>query len=86
VFVLLSHTDGKGLPYFYLDCGSEDMFLEVNRKFIVRLQELNIPYEFHEFPGGHSWSYWDEAIERFLLMLAKSNFTRGAMRRGTVPQ
>ncbi len=86
VFVLLSHSDGKGLPYFYLDCGSEDMFLEVNRKLVVRLRQLRIPYEFHEYPGGHYWNYWDAAIERFLLMLAKSNFTRGAMPMDTVPQ
>jgi len=86
VFVLLSGSDGKGLPYFYLDCGSQDMFLEVNRKLAVRFQQLSIPYEFHEYPGGHSWNYWNEAIERFLLMLAKNNFVRGAIRRGTVPQ
>ena len=83
---MLSQNDGKGLPYFYLDCGSEDMFLEANRKLVVRLHQLRIPYEFHEYPGGHSWNYWDAAIERFLLVLAKSNFARGAMRRGTVPQ
>jgi putative tributyrin esterase len=79
VFVLLSHTDIKGLPYFYLDCGSDDIFLTVNRKFAGLLQQLKIPYEFHELPGGHAWDYWDAAIERFLLALAKCNFAHGGM-------
>jgi putative tributyrin esterase len=82
VFVLLSHTNFKELPYLYLDCGSDDMFLDVNRKFVGRLQKLSAPYEFHEMPGDHTWNYWDAAIERFLLMLAKRKFARGAMRRG----
>jgi len=79
VFVLLSHGDTKGLPYFYLDCGTDDMFLGVNRKLAARLQELRIPYEFHEMPGGHTWMYWDVAVERFLFMLSNSSFAHGAL-------
>ena len=62
------------LPYFYLDCGADDMFLGVNHKFVVQLQQLKIPYEFHEMPGGHEWKYWDGAIERFLSVLVRHNF------------
>jgi putative tributyrin esterase len=80
VVVLLLHADTKALPYFYLDCGSDDSFLDVNRKFVSRLQQLKAPYEFHELQGGHTWDYWDAAIERFLYMLTKSDFARGAIR------
>jgi len=74
VFSLLAGADVKTLPYFYLDCGADDMFLGVNRKFVVQLQQLTIPYEFHEMPGGHEWKYWDRAIERFLSVLVRHNF------------
>ena len=79
VFVLLLHADIKALPYFYLDCGSDDSFLDVNRKFALSLRQLKAPYEFHELQGGHTWEYWDTAIDRFLIALAKSNFAHGAM-------
>jgi S-formylglutathione hydrolase FrmB len=75
VFVLLGTVALKDPPYFYLDCGSDDTFLGVDRQFVARLQLLKIPYEFHELPGGHDWKYWDGAIERFLNMLGRHNFT-----------
>ena len=74
VFLLLSSARTAGLPYFDLDCGSDDMFLMVNRKFAARLQEQKVPYEAHEFPGDHNWRYWDAAIERFLATLTRRNF------------
>jgi S-formylglutathione hydrolase FrmB len=74
VFPLLAGADAKFLPYLYLDCGADDMFLGVNRRFVVQLQQSKIPYEFHEMPGGHEWKYWDGAIERFLSVLARHNF------------
>jgi len=74
VFPLLAGADMKALPYFYMDCGADDMFLGVNRKFVVQLQQMKIPYEFHEMPGGHEWKYWDGAIERLLSVLVKHNF------------
>jgi len=74
VFTLLSHADARKLPQYYLDCGADDMFLGVNRKFAARLQELGISYEFHEMPGDHNWKYWDSAIERFLSVLSKTSF------------
>ena len=74
VFALLAGVDVKALPYFYTDCGTDDMFLGVNRRFVVRGEQLKIPYEYHELPGGHDWKYWDSAIERFLNVLTGHNF------------
>lgn len=74
VFILLSHTDARKLPQYYLDCGADDMFVGVNRRFAARLQELGISYEFHVMPGDHTWKYWDRAIERFLSALSRTAF------------
>ena len=84
VFPLLEGADIKALPYVYLDCGSGDMFLGVNRKFVGQLQQLKIPYEFHEMPGGHEWKYWDGAIQRFLNVLVSQNFAKRMRRVGNV--
>ena len=85
VFLLLSHANVKKLPQYYLDCGSDDMFFGVNRKFAARLQELGISYEFHEMPGDHNWKYWDSAMERFLSALSKTSFLPRALNRQTLP-
>jgi putative tributyrin esterase len=82
VYVLLLHAEIKALPYFYLDCGSDDSFLDANRKFVFSLRQRKAPYEFHELQGGHTWEYWDAAIDRFLIRLARSNFAHGAMLAG----
>ena len=84
VFPLLAAAGIKALPYFYLDCGSDDMFLGVNRRFVVQLQQLKIPYEFHEMPGGHEWKYWDGAIQRFLNVLVRRNFAQRMRQVGSV--
>lgn len=34
VFAPHTHAVLKDLPYLYLDCGSDNMFLAVNRKFV----------------------------------------------------
>ncbi len=86
VFALVAHGEFGDLPYFYLDCGSDDMFLDVNRKFVARLQLSRVPYEFHELQGNHEWSYWDGAIERFLNMLAGHNFAHRSIDAGTAPK
>ena len=26
--------------------------------------DLHVPHEYEEFPGGHDWAYWDEHVQR----------------------
>jgi len=47
------------LPRLRIDCGASDPLLQDNRDFRAALQELNVPHEYEEFPGGHDWDYWD---------------------------
>lgn len=46
----------------YLDCGVDDFFIESNRALRQKLLELNIPHDYSERPGGHTWDYWRRAI------------------------
>ena len=59
-------VDGPELPYFYLDCGAQDGFALINRRFADRLKLAQIDYEYHEVPGAHDWNYWNSRLEKVL--------------------
>jgi S-formylglutathione hydrolase FrmB len=59
------------LPYFYLDCGTEDFLISNNRDFSALLIEKKIPHEFRELPGTHSWPYWDRQVQEVLKIAAQ---------------
>ena len=54
------------LPYFYLDCGTEDPWLEVNREFASTLSERKISHDYRQLSGGHVWPYWDRQVDEVL--------------------
>lgn len=60
---------GKALPEIYMACGTKDGLLTSNRNFHTHLIELGYPLSYHEGPGGHEWSFWDEHICSFLQTL-----------------
>ncbi len=59
------------LPFLYLDCGTEDGLLGVNREFAALLMERKIRYEFRELPGRHDWRYWDAQVQEILRVIDK---------------
>lgn len=60
------------LPYMYLSCGTEDlMMLKPNSQFVAILKQKKIPNEYYTRRGGHTWTFWNGEIGRFLA-LAKS--------------
>jgi S-formylglutathione hydrolase FrmB len=54
-----------------MDCGVDDFFLNVNRDMHQRLLEAGVPHEYTERPGGHSGSYWGQAIDFQILFFTK---------------
>jgi putative tributyrin esterase len=72
IFALVEKAkpEAQTLPYFYLDCGEEDSFLDVNRQFVALLQKRKIRYEYREVPGAHAWDYWDRQVRGMLAVLA----------------
>lgn len=71
LFALVEKADPARLPYLYLDCGTEDGLLEVNREFTALLRVRKIAYEYHEVPGAHTWDYWDRQAIQLLHVLAR---------------
>jgi enterochelin esterase-like enzyme len=58
------------LPPLRFDCGVEDGFLEANRALHGALETAGIAHRYEEFPGGHTWLYWEQQLERSLLFFA----------------
>jgi S-formylglutathione hydrolase FrmB len=71
LFRLAREAEPASLPYFYVDCGSEDPLLQGNREFVALLQERRIRYEYHESAGGHTWEYWDRRLPEFIRIFKK---------------
>jgi putative tributyrin esterase len=63
----------SSLPYFYFDCGTEDvpLIFPFNRDLAKLMFEKKIPYEFRELPGDHSWAYWDRQVQEILEIAAQ---------------
>ena len=70
-FRLLDQVDANHLPYLYIECGTEDGFLPINRDFVSSLPKRKIVFEYHETPGGHAWDYWDRSVQDLLRSLSK---------------
>jgi len=68
----LLNQEVSPFPYLYIACGTEDGFLPINRDFVSSLPSRKIAYEYHETPGGHTWNYWDGAIQDLLRSAAKA--------------
>jgi S-formylglutathione hydrolase FrmB len=61
----------KGLPFLYLDCGTEDFLIGDNRNFSALLIEKKVAHEFRQLPGGHTWPYWDRQVQEILRLAAQ---------------
>lgn len=73
LFKLIGKMSGPqvaDLPFIYLDCGSDDGFIETSRDFARLIRSKKVRHEFRELPGAHDWKYWDER-GKYLLQLAE---------------
>jgi S-formylglutathione hydrolase FrmB len=53
-----------------IDCGSDDFFYKVNVNLHEKLLERNIPHDFIIRPGGHTWPYWQNAVNYQMLYMS----------------
>lgn len=63
--ILISNKDK--LPPLRFDCGATDELIEGNRLLHQQLLDNAIEHEYHEFSGGHEWSYWQEHVRNTYL-------------------
>lgn len=52
----------KPLPRLWIDCGVDDFLIEDNRRFHRLLERRGIRHDYREFPGAHTWAYWQARL------------------------
>jgi S-formylglutathione hydrolase FrmB len=67
---LLASADPTLQPYFFVECGTSDPLLPSNRRLVGELSARKFAYEYHEYPGAHTWSFWDHSIPMMLEVLS----------------
>jgi S-formylglutathione hydrolase FrmB len=53
-------------PKIYYACGTEDFFHADSLRFWDEMSKLNLDFTYDEWPGGHDWIFFNEAIRRAL--------------------
>jgi len=66
----ISAVDPAGAPFLFLECGTEDPLLPLNRHVVAELSARKIVYEYHELPGAHTWTFWDNSLTPMLNSVA----------------
>ena len=54
-----------------IDCGVDDFLIEANRELHHRLVYNNVPHDYTERPGAHTWEYWQNSLPYHLLFFHK---------------
>ncbi len=57
---------------YWIAIGKDDFLYDLNRSYRTMLDELDIPYEYHESDGGHIWSNWRDYLVIFTPRLFKN--------------
>lgn len=55
-------TTSSTPPALYIDCGTEDFFIDVNRELKAVLERKGIDHVYAERKGTHNWDYWRASI------------------------
>jgi S-formylglutathione hydrolase FrmB len=63
------------LPRIQIDCGTDDFLLQDNRALHQNFEQQQIPHTYTEYPGSHTWDYWDKHI-REAIAFHTQNLTR----------
>jgi len=66
LYALVGKMRPSKMPFLRFDCGVDDFLIESNRAYHKHLEELEIKHEYEEFPGAHTWEYWDTHVREAL--------------------
>jgi putative tributyrin esterase len=59
------------MPAMFIDCGSDDGFVDQNRALHWELTRLGVTHEYAEWPGAHTWRYWSTHVRKSLSWLSQ---------------
>jgi S-formylglutathione hydrolase FrmB len=64
--LLAKFPAGQEKPKIYTACGTEDDLRKENLLFKEDMQEAGFDYTYEEWPGGHEWYFFNEALKKAL--------------------
>jgi S-formylglutathione hydrolase FrmB len=64
--------DQKAAVRWYIDCGDDDFLFEGNSLVHIAMRKKEIPHEFRIRNGGHTWTYWREALPEVLRFVSEA--------------
>lgn len=64
--------DQKKAVRWYIDCGDDDFLFEGNSLVHIAMRKKEIPHEFRIHNGGHTWTYWRNALPTVLAFVSES--------------
>lgn len=64
-------NDSDVKPIIYTGCGTNDFFINYNKRYADEMNKLNFDYEFEMWDGAHDWCFFDEAIRRSIERVYK---------------
>lgn len=64
--------DQKKAVRWYIDCGDDDFLFEGNALLHIAMRKHDIPHEFRNRDGGHSWTYWRDSLPKVLEFVSQS--------------
>lgn len=62
---------GESQPVITLDCGVDDFVLDGNREMHAHMDAIGLKHTYLEYPGAHTWDYWDEHVVEALAQHAR---------------
>lgn len=71
-FVLAEKLNPAKAPAIRFDCGVDDGLLRDSQELHTHFKKLGIKHEYQEFPGSHSWEYWDEHVQEAIQFHRKA--------------
>ncbi|HKP73120.1 MAG TPA: alpha/beta hydrolase family protein [Pyrinomonadaceae bacterium] len=71
LFAAIPQESIGALPFFYLDCGTDDFLVQSNRALSELLLKRKIPHEYRQLPGAHTWAYWDAQVQEVLRLATR---------------
>lgn len=60
----------KDAVHWYIDCGDDDFLYKGNSLVHIAMHKKEIPHEFRIRNGGHTWTYWREALPTVLSFVS----------------
>ncbi len=65
----LSEEANSRLRLLWIACGEQDFLIGSNRALTSWLDKKHVNYNWHEIPGGHSFTVWRRLLAEFLPLL-----------------